>query len=293
MKKLSSVGLVVEGKSTNSAILRLPNLAEELGPIKATPLRVARRLANFLRAGYGVSTYEELAQCRLILIRAPDNMVRRIVDELCRADLDFSDAAVVLCETWQSGRFSNRFTRSAPRSELCSPFRAIAGAGSFSKRSLGPLGLAKQFIDGNEGKVFELKPGSKQLYFAAELLATAFPIPLLMAAQQALRDAGIGGNILHSLLEELAQKMFKDFLNASRTTWGGPLSACSPDIAEEYFRNLRCSDPNLANLLDEQLALSRQSLSSKIKTDLIVCHTLINNAEALPLEVEGTRNPSG
>src|ERR1700761_9544568 len=99
MKKRSRIGLVVEGNSTNSAILRLPRLAEELGAIKSTQLRVARRLSNFLRAGYGVATYEDLQASKLILVRVPDNMAPRIVQELCASELDFKHLAIVLCET--------------------------------------------------------------------------------------------------------------------------------------------------------------------------------------------------
>src|ERR1700761_2174519 len=100
MKKRSRIGLVVEGNSTNSAILRLPRLAEELGAIKSTQLRVARRLSNFLRAGYGVGAYEDLQGSKLVLVRVPDSMVSRVVNELCESELDFKNLAFALCESW-------------------------------------------------------------------------------------------------------------------------------------------------------------------------------------------------
>ena len=266
MKKLLPVGLVVEGRSTNSIVLSLPNLAGELGPIKSTTLRVARRLSNFLHAGYGVNSYEDLVRCRLLLIRVPDQSISRIVGELCESDLDLSTLAVVLCESWQFG-------------EALEPLRARGAAVGTLLPIISPrrrwfimdgqtkaARLARQFIEANEGKLLEIRSGRKELYFAAELLATALPIPMFIAAQQALREAGIDGNNLQSLLEELAQKMFKDFLNVSRTAWGGPLTASSPEVVEAHFVRLRQNDPGLAKFVDEQLSIARQNLTLKVKT---------------------------
>jgi hypothetical protein len=55
MRKQLRVGLVVEGNVTASPVLRLNGLIDELGPIKSVGLQVARRISNFLRAGYGIT----------------------------------------------------------------------------------------------------------------------------------------------------------------------------------------------------------------------------------------------
>ena len=52
------LGLVVEGNTTQSAVLRLDKLPEELGPVKSTVLSTARRLTNTLRGGYPVADYD-------------------------------------------------------------------------------------------------------------------------------------------------------------------------------------------------------------------------------------------
>src|SRR3954467_8567466 len=100
MKKQLQLGLVVEGNSTESTVLHLPKLVEQLGPVKSTVLRVARRVSNMLRAGYAVADYEELQAASLVLIRAPDAAVPRIVDELRSAELVLKDLSFVLCESW-------------------------------------------------------------------------------------------------------------------------------------------------------------------------------------------------
>ena len=95
MKKQPQLGLIVEGNVISSAVLRLPGLAADFGPIKSTGLQGARRVSNFLRAGYAVTEYEELQPAKLVLMRVPDAVLPRVIEELCASDLVFPDS--VLC----------------------------------------------------------------------------------------------------------------------------------------------------------------------------------------------------
>jgi hypothetical protein len=99
MKTLRQAGLIVEGNSTRSVILRLPGIAAEIGPIKAATTRVARRVSNFFHAGDVVENYEELENCDLVLMRVPDESVTRIVREISASKLDASRISFALCES--------------------------------------------------------------------------------------------------------------------------------------------------------------------------------------------------
>src|ERR1700760_3121545 len=98
MKKQSPLGLVLEGSSSRSSILRLPHLASELGPIKSSAVRLARRFSNLVQGGFAVAGYDELESARLIWVRVPDGAVTRIVDEIGTSGLAFKHLSIVLCE---------------------------------------------------------------------------------------------------------------------------------------------------------------------------------------------------
>lgn len=260
MKKRVQLGLIVEGNSAASAVLRLPKLAEEVGPVKSGGLRVARRLSNTLRAGYAVEEYAELQAAKLILLYVPDGAVRRIVEELCGAELVLKGLSFVLCESW------------LPISEL-EPLR-VRGASVATLLALpsvhpqwfiveGQITAARQtrrFLEQNEVRSAEIKPGTKELYFAADLLTTALPMPLLLAAQQALRGAGLSGHHLSAVLEQMGQKLMRDFLKGARASWGGPLAESSSETAVGYFEALRQSSPEIAKVIDEQLPGARERM---------------------------------
>jgi hypothetical protein len=267
MKRPLQAGLIVEGSSTTSTVLRLPKIPEELGPIKSRNLQVARRLSNLLKAGYPVASYEGLQAARLILLRAPDCVVSRIVDELCQSELVFKDLSFVLCESWLS---TNTLQPLRSRGASVATLVDVPGGGRTWFVVEGQLAAVRQvrrLIELNEARALELRPGTKHFYFAATLLATTVPIPLFLAAQKALRGSGVSGNHLRTVLNDMAQSMFKSFSKGARGFGGGPLSECSDETATAYFEALRRNDPQLADIVTQALARARRVTAKKVLHD--------------------------
>lgn len=267
MRKQLQLGLVVEGNSTDSAILRLPKIAEELGPIKSAALRVARRLSNLLKAGYAVAEYEDLQPARLVLLYVPDGAVPRIVDELCRSELVFRDLCFVLCESWL---LTDVLEPLKMRGASVATLVQVPTIGRNWFALDGQLTATRQvrrLLETNGARGLELRAGTKPLYFAATLLATVLPIPLFVAAQQALRESGVSGNHLHTLMREMTEAMFRDFSKSARLAWGGPLTECSDETAHEYLEILRRNEPQLAAVIEEQLARVRRRVPKKMPSD--------------------------
>ncbi|HLH01857.1 MAG TPA: DUF2520 domain-containing protein [Bryobacteraceae bacterium] len=263
MKRQQSVGLVVEGNATSSAVLRLPSVLDEIGPVKAGVQRVARRLSNFLGAGYPVATYDELQDARLILLRVPDESVARIVSELRSANLVLKDSLIVLCESCMPSSVL------APLAECGAGTASVVAFPTPRKRwfvvegHIAAVRQIKRLLDRSDARVFELKPGAKPLYFAAQLLATGVPIHLMTSAQQALRRAGIKGNHLHELLEEMSFEMFRSFSNGARFSWPMARGGCPPETTDEYLGLLRAHHPEIAADLEEQLSFASRRTSSR------------------------------
>src|SRR5437660_9487619 len=97
MSRRQQVGLIAAGKLTDSPLVRMWALRERLGPVKASSMRVASRIANSLRAGHPVGDYEKFEGCGLILISVPDALLPKIVAELSTQPLTWADKTLVLC----------------------------------------------------------------------------------------------------------------------------------------------------------------------------------------------------
>jgi predicted short-subunit dehydrogenase-like oxidoreductase (DUF2520 family) len=261
MTKQLQFGLVAEGDSRHSAILRLPHIADDLGPVKSSSFGTARKLSNFLRAGYAVTDYDELQAARVILLRVSDETLPRIMDEMYAAGLALSNYSFVLCESWLTTEAL------APLRQAGATVATIVSVPTPERNwflmegqqaAIRPL---RQFIDRNEARALEIRTGTKYLYFAAELLATALPMPLLLASQQALRGTGLTSHNLNTISGEMIQEMVRGFLKGARMTWGGPLKECSPELAASHLTALRSSHPEIAETIDQHLPYAQEVMA--------------------------------
>lgn len=250
MTKLLPFGLIAEGGVRLSQVLQLPRLGDTLGPVKSSSRGLAAKLSNVMRAGYAVSEYEELQRASAILLRVPDASLPRILSEICSAGLPLSKAAFILCESWLTSDSLDALRKTGA---TVASLMSVPGLKHrwFIVEGEGPaVRQVKRFIEQNDAHVLEIPTSAKPLYFAAELMAITLPLPLLLAAQQALRAAGITGNAVTALSDEMGQDMFASLIKGARMIWGSPLSDCPAEVAAAYLASLRQTNPDLADLID-------------------------------------------
>jgi hypothetical protein len=187
-----------------------------------------------------------------------------VVSEICQSELVWEEHSFVLCETW------------APTEKL-EPLRRL-GSGTASLVSLpavsektfvleGDVAVVRQLrriIDRATVRSVELRPGTKHLLFAATALCNAIPVPLLLLAQQLLRDCGVSGNQLPAIIEPMTLEMLAGFLKGARTTWGGALAELLKSDKGEYWDMLHSTHPELAKTLRQLLEISREQMAPKL-----------------------------
>jgi Domain of unknown function (DUF2520) len=265
MKTPRQLGLIVEGNSTKSVVLRFPELADSIGPIKASALSVAHRVSNFLRAGRAINSYEDFEHCDLILIRVPDRSVRRIVEELIASQLKLAGLTFLLCESWLPSETLRPLQAHGANVATLLAVPAQSSRWFALEGQFAAVKKAKRLLNSVDASTIELKAGTKHLYFAASAFAETLPRALFSAAQKSLRTAGVTGNHLYVVLEEMAQNMFRDISRGARAGWTGPLLDCPEEIAVDYLLQLRKAMPEMAMLLSEQLRLAEPFITQRIR----------------------------
>lgn len=265
MRKQLPLGLVLEGSSSRSAILRLPHLADELGPIKSSAMRLARRFSNLVQGGYAVAGYEELQDAALILIRVPDTAVHRVIEELCSSELVLTRLSFVLCDTWLGTEVLEPLRARGASIATVARLPAMERNWFVIEGQLRASRLTRRVIENHEGRAFEIKTGSKHLLFAAEMLIYVLPIPLLAIAQHALRTGGITGNDVAALLDGLAARTTREVTQGLRLPLPELPADCSDDLAEEFMTTLQRTRPGLAAFIHEQRNASAKLISEAWK----------------------------
>lgn len=246
MNKPLQLGLIIEGNSTHSEVLRLPSLVQELGPVKSGSIRVARRQSNLIRAGYAVTDYEELQSTTLVLLKLADSSVSRVTNELCTSGLQLKGMNFVLCESWLPAKvLAPLETRGASVATILQ-IPSVETSWFIVEGETRAVKQMRRLLGRNKERSIELIPETKHLLFASHLLATTAPIALLSAARQLLRESGVSGKLVWSLLDQMGRKMLLDFSRSSRLEGSGPFAECPPETGQAHLDVLDRTLPTIA-----------------------------------------------
>ncbi|NUN00557.1 MAG: DUF2520 domain-containing protein [Bryobacteraceae bacterium] len=222
MKRAMNIGLVGSGQLTRCCVAAF--LPGKLGPVKASSYRLASRMVNALKAGYAVKSYEELDECRLILVCVHDRNLACTVEELARSDINWLGKSVLLCDSWMGS------------DELENLVAQGASAGSiWAVDTSGPARLAvegdqevlrelKRLVDYGPQKLLELKRCRKDLYWASTSFASSLLTPMLVAAARCLQNAGMHPRDASGLVERAVLKSLRGHMKSGVKSWSGPLA---------------------------------------------------------------------
>ena len=235
------------GQVSKSSIVRLPGLAQRLGPVLALSYRLASRIVNRIRAGYPVEKYEDLRECPLILISVPRPMVPKIVSEMASADVDWHGKVVLLSgSSVDSAELAALAARGAATGSLSRIHRSDERRFVVEGHRLA-VRQARLLAETERTKVLEVSSLRKEVFSAGVTLATSLFTPLLEASVHCFRDAGIKPRVAAALAGQLFHISLRSFLHAGRKSWAGPLADQDKQAVRRQLDALLKANPSLAS----------------------------------------------
>lgn len=254
MKRPKLVALVAGGKLSSSPLAHFWLLSEVLGPVKASSYRLASRIANSLRAGHPVKDYAEFDACHLILICVPDEALAGTVAELCSAGISWQGKSVVVCSAWRgSGDLREFSARGASIASLTAipGFRDPRYLLEGDRRAVQE---SKRLVETREHRSVTIERDLKSFYLAALTCTGSLLFPLVMAAWESLRRAGVTSAMSISILEKQLNKGLRGYARGGRRTYTRP-----PELTSQ-LRALSAVDPALAHYVEKSYQLAEQLL---------------------------------
>lgn len=250
MKVQTPAGLVGAGGVNQSFLARLPAVLERIGPVKGSSLKVSRRIANGLHAGFGVDDYRALEPCGVIWIFAPETALDGIAAELASA-MSLTGKTAVLCDALRDSlRPSPLRTAGARVVTLnCLPEsseRKFVGEGH-------PAALAelRKLLAVDRRKLIELRPATKPLYFAGAYLGSQLLMPWIAGAAESFRAAGFSRDEAVSVVEALGVRALRSYAKAGDKAWNRVTAERLHRAIARDLETLRFTDTRLAALFSD------------------------------------------
>lgn len=257
MKKAKSVALIGAGKLTDSPLARFYWLSDRLGPVKSSSFRLASRIANQLRAGHPVKDYAEFQTSELILICVPDPMLPEVLSELASAAIDLSGKAVVLSSLWHdSSELHELSARGAAVGSIC-PIPGFDGLRYLVEGDRQAVLRSRRLVEHRDRRVVTIQRSLKPLYLAALTCTGSVLFSVLMAADQALRLAGVASADSSTILEKQVSRTLRSFVR------GGRNALPAPQELSGQVRALAGTHPDLAHYMEQSARLAEKLVENQ------------------------------
>lgn len=264
MRKARPAALVGAGPVSLSFLARIPGLRDELGPVKGPIFRVASRLANTLRAGYAVKTWEELEPCTLVLIAVPEARLPATIRELAGSPLDWRRKSAVLCGT---ERDSTELAPLAARGASTASLDEIGGFEGLRFVVEGDRAAVREvrrLVERGGAKVHVIRTSGKALYTAGVSFSTSLLTPLLEASVECLRRAGLISATAEAVAGALMHRSLRSYLKAGKRRWSGPPGQGSTAEIERARDALARADPRIREYFESSYRRALEAL--KLRT---------------------------
>ena len=247
MKSGPVMGLIGAGGVNRTFLARMPVLMARMGPVKAASFRVARRIANTLRAGQAVTNYAALAPCDLIWIAVPDTGIDRVSRDLAAAT-PLAGKIAVLCGSardsfWPSPLLAGGALVATLNCVEESDERLFVAEGDpDAMRAL------VRVIAHEHRKLIQLRAASKALYLSGVHLATHLLLPWIAASVESLRDAGLSRVEATRVANALGGRALRAYSKAGPKAWSPTAGDRLRLSIARDLDTIRGVDPRLAAL---------------------------------------------
>ncbi len=244
MTKARSLALVCAGPISRAGIGRLPNLAEQLGPVKSGTMQRASRAVNSIGGGTPVSGYGDLENSRTVLINVPDQHLPAIVAELA-VGVSWKHKVAVLCNsTLDSSSLAPLEALGAAVGSF-EPIAGFEGQRYVVEGTSAAIREMRALLQQGRTRVVEIRRGAKTQYLVGVDFVSTLLTSALVASVKNLRNAGLPLKDAHSIAAKLADKSVRDYLKG-----GVAGSAAAPGMElKALAEGLEFANPGLIGYL--------------------------------------------
>jgi hypothetical protein len=242
--------LIAAGSVGRTLIGRLPAKSRQIGPVMAVSFRVARRIANCIKAGRAVRGLADLGESSVILFHAPPDQMRLLLHLCFSSPFDWRGKTLIFCDceppsTALAQLHGWGVATAVARAFLIPGFATIQG-------SPPALPAARKIVREVGLRPLEIAHDCVPLFSAAITLATAAFTPLIDRTSYLLRCAGIRDGDSIKLAELLFQQTVRGYAHSGRQSWAWHMGAPCPDELESEMDAL---DSDLGAMLRRLLLL--------------------------------------
>jgi hypothetical protein len=206
-------------------------------------------MVNQMKAGVAVTAWEDLKRADLVVVAVPEGDLGRWVREIAECGVDWIGTSFVVCgRAVESGALGalRDFGASVGSLDVMDGFdekRLL-----FEGENLALHRVRRMVEEDGRAKVVELEFGKKRVYEAGMTFASGMIFPMIAAAVDAFKVAGMRGNVAEGVVEMAVAQTVRAYLRAGKRGWTGPVAKGDREELGKQYRALFDAEPVLAEM---------------------------------------------
>jgi hypothetical protein len=225
----------------------MPQWIGNLGPVKASSLRLSRRIANGFRAGTGVAHYAALQNCELIWIFAPETTLDLVTAELA-GEVQLAGKMIVLCEIVPDSLWPIHLRAAGAH---VATLNCVPGSDErifVAEGNPTVIQEVRKLLLRENRKLIELPPGSKTLYLSGVHASAHLLMPWIAGAVESFRAAGFSRREATHTVQSLGSRALRGYAKAGAKAWNRADADRLCRAIEADMETIRRTDHRLAAL---------------------------------------------
>jgi hypothetical protein len=249
MSKAPRTALIAEGSITQSWVGKLPGLKKNLGPVRGVSLRNASRAVNLMKAGIASDDYSDFLKCEVVLIDVPEARLPIWVEELLNCGHKLAKLSFVLCSARLDSEALSALKCSGARIASLSEMEGFGGKRYLFEGDNTALHRLRRLVEEDgTARIVEMNTRMRPVYEAGLTFAAGMTFPMIAAAVDTMRAAGIPTKVAESTVETSVIGALRAYLRAGRRGWTGPVARADRTELRRQYQALFDVDPSLAEM---------------------------------------------
>jgi predicted short-subunit dehydrogenase-like oxidoreductase (DUF2520 family) len=249
MSKGPRTALIAEGAVSQSWIVNLPGLRRSLGPVMGLSLRNASRIVNLIRCGVATNCCEHIHNSELVFIAVPDDQLAKWVDRILQHGEKLKKLAFVCCSSRADSGALHRLAEHGSQTGSLSEMEGFEGKRYLFEGDNVILHRLRRLIEADgAARIIQMDKRKRRVYEAGLTFANGMTFPMISAAVETMRAAGIHVKVAESAVENAVIGALRAYLRAGKRGWTGPIAKADREELRRQYTAVFEVDPVLAEM---------------------------------------------
>ncbi|WP_238325842.1 DUF2520 domain-containing protein [Bryobacter aggregatus] len=204
---------------------------------------------NAIKAGVATDSLETIRKVELVLLAIPETQLDGWVAQICESKIDWAGVSFVVCSGARDSTSLKALRNCGASTASLDKIDLFEGKRYLFEGSKVALHRLRRLVEKTgAARIVPLNDGMRAVYEAGLTFASGMTFPMIAAAVDTMRAAGLHSKIAEGVVETAVLGAVRSYLRAGKRGWTGPIAMGDRVAMRKQYQGLFDVEPVLAEM---------------------------------------------